>query len=222
MNSSPSNPPPKPNWLVAWSAPVLFASGVFVGSFAVLLAVWVIAGSRWATRPTVLEPGPRSQIDINHADRAQLLQLPGVGPALAQRIENDFQEHGPYADLNDLTRVPGIGPATAERLRPWIRVADAPEKSAATPVKAKTKSKKSPPSSPINVNQATEAQLQMLPGVGPSLARRIIEAREKAPFETVEDLRRVPGIGAKTLERLRPYIEIGKSPLIANRDSRTL
>lgn len=58
---------------------------------------------------------------------------------------------------------------------------------------------------PVNLNKATPAQLDKLPGIGPALAGRIVAERAKAPFTSIDDLRRVKGIGAKKLEKLRPY-----------------
>ena len=52
--------------------------------------------------------------------------------------------------------------------------------------------------------------MQKLPGIGPTLAKRIVETREAEPFRSVEDLRRVRGIGVKTLEKLRPLVVVGK------------
>lgn len=52
----------------------------------------------------------------------------------------------------------------------------------------------------ISVNSASAEQLTRLPGIGPTLARRIIAAR---PFAGLDDLLRVPGIGPKTLAALR-------------------
>lgn len=61
----------------------------------------------------------------------------------------------------------------------------------------------------LNLNTATEAELVMLPGVGPAKARRIIESRTKeGRFRRVRDLRRVKGIGAKTLQKLEPYLTV--------------
>jgi competence ComEA-like helix-hairpin-helix protein len=65
----------------------------------------------------------------------------------------------------------------------------------------------------VDVNQATLEDLQLLPGIGPKLAQRIIDEREKKPFANVDDLRRVYGIGAKTLEKLRPYVTVGSPPV---------
>ncbi|HLA84923.1 MAG TPA: helix-hairpin-helix domain-containing protein [Thermoguttaceae bacterium] len=59
----------------------------------------------------------------------------------------------------------------------------------------------------VDLNRAEWPELAQLPRMGETLARRIIESREKeGPFRRVDDLRRVKGIGPKTLERLRPYL----------------
>jgi competence protein ComEA len=62
---------------------------------------------------------------------------------------------------------------------------------------------------PIDPNHAGEAELRALPGIGPALARRIVESRQaQGPFLSVEDLRRVRGIGPHTLSRLRGRLEV--------------
>lgn len=56
----------------------------------------------------------------------------------------------------------------------------------------------------ININTATAAELELLPGIGPALAARIVEDREKkGPFKSVDDLDRVRGIGPETIRKLR-------------------
>lgn len=56
----------------------------------------------------------------------------------------------------------------------------------------------------VNLNQASAAELQVLPGVGPALAERIVAYREaQGPFESVDQLAEVKGIGAKSLEKIR-------------------
>jgi competence ComEA-like helix-hairpin-helix protein len=63
------------------------------------------------------------------------------------------------------------------------------------------------PAKPIDLNRATLAQLEELPGIGPSRARAILEFRQKnGPFEHVTDLLALPGIGRKRFDRLRPYL----------------
>jgi competence protein ComEA len=61
------------------------------------------------------------------------------------------------------------------------------------------------PLQPVDVNNATQEELEALPGIGPAMAQRIIEGR---PYSTVEDLLRVRGIGEVTLEKLRPYVTV--------------
>ncbi|TVR03675.1 MAG: helix-hairpin-helix domain-containing protein [Deltaproteobacteria bacterium] len=73
---------------------------------------------RASSRRTSSRP-PSRPVDLNVASSRQLQRLPGVGPAIAQRIV----EGRPYAREEDLLRVRGIGPATLERLRPWVVVA---------------------------------------------------------------------------------------------------
>ena len=57
----------------------------------------------------------------------------------------------------------------------------------------------------VNVNTATAAELEALPGIGPVIARRIVEGR---PYRSVEDLDRVKGIGKKRLEEIRALVAV--------------
>jgi competence protein ComEA len=57
----------------------------------------------------------------------------------------------------------------------------------------------------ISINGSSLSQLDSLPRIGPAMAQRITEAR---PFNTIDDLLNVKGIGAKTLEKLKPFITL--------------
>jgi comEA protein len=60
---------------------------------------------------------------------------------------------------------------------------------------------------PLDLNAAAEAELVRLPGIGPVMAKRIVEYRQKhGPFKRLEDLRKVKGIGAKTYAKLAPLL----------------
>lgn len=62
----------------------------------------------------------------------------------------------------------------------------------------------------VNINQAGVAELQELPGIGPAIAQRIVEYRDKnGPFRRVEDLLNVRGIGEKKFQRLKDRVTVG-------------
>ncbi len=58
----------------------------------------------------------------------------------------------------------------------------------------------------LDLNRVNAAALEALPGLGPARADAILRLRERQPFQTVEQLRNVSGIGPVTLKRLRPYL----------------
>jgi competence protein ComEA len=65
---------------------------------------------------------------------------------------------------------------------------------------------------PVDLNRATAADFDQLPGVGPVLARRMVDYRKSVGrFHAVEDLRAVKGIGKKKLERLKPFVTVAAS-----------
>jgi competence protein ComEA len=87
---------------------------------------WWVSQGGLAGRLIELEPArPQTasfQVDINAAEWPELVQLPGIGPTLAQRIVASRQADGPYLDHDDLRRrVRGIGPKTLEKIRPYLR-----------------------------------------------------------------------------------------------------
>ena len=61
--------------------------------------------------------GASGTVNINTASASELEKLPGIGPALAQRIVECRDSHGPFASVDALTDVPGIGKAKLEALR---------------------------------------------------------------------------------------------------------
>jgi competence ComEA-like helix-hairpin-helix protein len=72
--------------------------------------------------------------------------------------------------------------------------------------------KELPPLHSIELNHATLIELERLPETGPKLATAIIRFRERSgPFRRVEDLLAIPGITARRLEKMRPYVRIDAS-----------
>lgn len=69
--------------------------------------------------------------------------------------------------------------------------------------------KKEPPSQPIDLNVASLADLEHLPGIGEHTAKEIIHFRQKSgPFENVDDLLAIHGISKQRLDRIRPYVYV--------------
>jgi competence protein ComEA len=73
----------------------------------------------------------------------------------------------------------------------------------------------------VNLNTATQAQLESLPGVGAKVAERILEYRQKnGPFKKVEDLMNVKGIGEKSFLKLKPLLTVTEKPAPSGAPSR--
>src|SRR5271165_2694132 len=73
--------------------------------------------------------------------------------------------------------------------------------------------KKKPPAHPINLNTASAAELQEVPGIGPSTAQKILDTRKSyGSFKSVDDLLSIKGIGQKRLDKMRKYLTASKPP----------
>jgi len=70
---------------------------------------------------------------------------------------------------------------------------------------------KAAPTAKVNINTATVDQLTTLPGVGPKLAARIVEYRQKSgPFRTAQELMNVQGIGEKNFAKIESWLSVGE------------
>mgnify|MGYP001316210231 CR=1 FL=1 len=167
--------------------------------------------------------GPGETLDPNTAPPEELQRLPRISSALADRIVAERLRGGPFTSAADLTRVPGIGARTAERLAPFLdfgktseiqaqRAAAGQPRGAATPDHqhpATPPAADAPGGTPLDLNRATAADLERLPGIGPALAARIVAYRDSiGRFRAVDELDHVRGIGPALLERLRPHVSV--------------
>jgi competence protein ComEA len=140
--------------------------------------------------------GAGERIDADRVGARELERLPGVGPALARRIVADRESRGAFGGMAGLDRVSGVGPATLERLAPHLTFSGSQSENSAganAPL--------------IDLNTATAAQLEALPGIGPQKAKAIVAFRDSSgPFRHVTELKRVPGVSAALLGRLAPQL----------------
>jgi competence ComEA-like helix-hairpin-helix protein len=162
-----------------------------------------------------LEPG--EMIDADVAPAAELARLPRIGLALAKVIVADRESRGAFGNLEGLDRVTGVGPGLLRSLAPHLSFSGSASSESATGAPGAAvgtafahsaigdvvAAQSGRQDTLLNVNRATAVELEALPGIGPSLARRIVADREaQGPFATVAALDRVPGIGPALLARL--------------------
>ena len=157
------------------------------------------------------------RIDADAASALELSRLPRVGLALAHTIVADREANGPFRQLAGLDRVAGVGPGLLRTLQPFLAFGGSgpaevltgrPDAEVGTafappPPVGSSAPEWDGPGTALNVNRATAVELERLPGIGPSLARRIVADREaRGPFAAVQALDRVPGIGPALVGRL--------------------
>lgn len=173
-----------------------------------------------------LRPGER--VDVDRAGAEELERLPRIGRGLARRIVEERDARGPFGGLQGLRRVTGIGPAmiaVLERtatfsMSPWPAGPGAGAGASAVPAseadagaggKGRGSARGLCPANgeALELNSATAEALACVRGIGPSLATRIVADRAaRGPFRRLEDLDRVPGIGARLMERFRPFLRV--------------
>lgn len=166
--------------------------------------------------------GRGERIDLNRAPAEELRRLPGIGPGLAEAIIRE-RRRGPLRRLADIRRVAGIGEVTAQRVGPFVDFGSsaqlaAPATGSGRPedaLGARSSSDRPTTGCPgrpgaVDVNLATAADLERLPGIGPVIAGRVVEERNSGgPFVGLGGLRRVRGIGPLSLSALEGLICAG-------------
>ena len=131
------------------------------------------------------------RLDPNFADETELRRLPGIGPTKASAIVRDRRENGPFRALEDLERVVGLGEKTVSRLAQHLTLTSEPFAIRSD-------------QGLLDLNRAAVEDIVQLPGIGPELARRIVEFRHRSGgFRELNDLLAVPGIGPGIVEKIR-------------------
>lgn len=169
-------------------------------------------------------------LELNAASATELEQLPHIGAVLAERITAYRDQIGGFSNREQLLEVEGIGEATLYEIydllylenetfpepEPEPEPAGAPAP-AAEPQPAETAPPATEPPAaaapavtfPLDLNQATAAELEQIPGMQPELAEKIVAFRQQIQaFSSVYELLYVDGITEAYFVQLRDYVQI--------------
>jgi DNA uptake protein ComE-like DNA-binding protein len=170
-------------------------SRLFFGVCTLLLALGFLSPNRLAGQTT-------NKVDLNTASEKDLDSLPGVGAATAKKIIAGR----PYSSVDDLSKA-GISAATVKKITPLVTASGggaASAKAASPKASPAAASQPSPAAAggKIDLNTASEKDLDSLPGVGPATAKKIIAGR---PYSSVNDLSKA-GVSAGTITKITPLV----------------
>lgn len=85
-------------------------------------ALTLLSAAATAAEPATKGASSAAAVDLNAASVDELVAVPGIGPALAQRIVEFRTKNGAFTRVDDLLKVRGIGEKSLEKLRPHLRV----------------------------------------------------------------------------------------------------
>lgn len=204
--------------MVLWEHP--FERYLALGSLVVIaLSLAVLAGKRLLEPPAlVLEtppvkkvPPPTLKVHVKGA-----VQRPGVySLPFGSRVEDAVKKAQPRSDakLDDLNLAAFLDDGQEIFVPSKRTVTTAPSALALSPSlpqpRPSPSAKAKEPIPIVHLNTATETDFLRLPGIGPVLAKRIVEYRRRiGGFKSIEQLLDVKGIGPKKLERIRPYVRL--------------
>jgi competence protein ComEA len=180
----------------------------------VALLVTVAATPSFAApKKTPTPAAAAAKVDINTASAKELQELPGVGEATAGKIVAGR----PYASVDDLANA-GVSKSTIAKIAPLVKVSKVKTTSAATTAKgekgtAKGKTTKTEAAATtataggalVDLNTASEKELEELPGVGKATAAKIVAGR---PYASVDDLTKA-GVSKGTIAKITPLVTTG-------------
>ncbi len=166
------------------------------GSVAGLVALIALVGvSQGASTKTAV----KQQVDLNKATTAELEELPGVGAAIAKKIIAGR----PYKSVEDLAKA-GIPANEIRKLSKLVIVGGDAQPVSDKDVKDAKSNRKTTKPALINLNTATAAQLEKLPGIEAASAKKIIAGR---PYKSIDDLTKA-GIPAANIKKFKSLVTV--------------
>jgi competence protein ComEA len=183
-------------------------------SFTLIISAVFILGmgitTAQAAKKADAQKGVAGLVDINSASQKDLEAVKGVGPATAKKIIAGR----PYKSVDELSKA-GLNAKAVEKIKPFVTVGSAqtaPVAAAATKATAAVKEKKAEVTKGVavglvDINNASQKDLEALKGVGPASAKKIIAGR---PYKSVDELSKA-GLSAKAVASLKPFVTVGSA-----------
>lgn len=181
------------------------------------LGVLVAVAALTFSLGSVQAQAQKGLLDINTASQQELGAVKGVGAATAKKIIAGR----PYNSLDELTKA-GLSAKKIEALKPHVMVGKTSAAPAFAPVAekkpkvisaAKQAEKKAPAATPaavapVDLNMADQKALESLPGIGPALAKKIMDGR---PYQSVDDLSRIKGMSKSKIKAISDKVTVAAS-----------
>jgi competence protein ComEA len=183
-------------------------------SFAFLISAAFILGTGAAPAQAAKKVDAKKSVaglvDINNATQKELEDIKGVGAPTAKKIIAGR----PYQSVNELSKA-GLSAQAVAAIKPFVTVGKAqPTPLTATTAKAtsaekekKVDAQKGVSAGLVDINNATQKELEDIKGVGPASAKKIIAGR---PYKSTDELTKA-GLNAKAVAAITPFITVGKA-----------
>jgi competence protein ComEA len=184
-------------------------------SFTLLISAALILGAgvtqAFAAKKADTQKSIAGLVDINNATQKELEGIKGVGAATAKKIIAGR----PYKSVDELSKA-GLSAKTVDSIKPFVTVGSAQSTPVATAApkattavkEKKTEVQKSVAGGLLDINSASQKDLETLKGVGAATAKKIIAGR---PYKSVDELSKA-GLSAKAVDSIKPFVTVGSAP----------
>ena len=193
-------------------------------SFVLLISAAFIFGASATTAQAAKKVDAKKSIaglvDINSATQKELEDIKGIGASTAKKIIAGR----PYKSVDELSKT-GLSAKAVQSIKPFVTVGKAQaaplaattEKATSAVKEKKVDAQKVVTGGLVDINNATQKELEAIKGVGPASAKKIIAGR---PYQSTDELTKA-GLSAKAVAAITPFVTVGKAQTSAAKSSVT-
>lgn len=140
--------------------------------------------------PSSPKAGRYKNVDINSADTASLISLPGIGSKLAARIVSFRDKLGGFYSIDQIKETYGLPDSSFQKVKQYLSISNASVKK-------------------ININTATKDEMKMHPYIKWNLANAVVEYRNQhGEYKTLEDIKKIMTVTEDIFSKLSPYLSV--------------